>query len=218
VPPEGLTTDQVMEVGSNSLSGIDRFLVLPHEEEGIPEEEVPKTTKDGEPVIDYSKSIILTSETFMAAMAAKAARKEVALEESRRKRAQLEESKVRRNAEKEVRDATARKRATERAEKKQLEDYWKRVKDAGWGDPLHQMIKNTPVNQGSPSYAPYSGSAPPICRYNQKIAMLRRSFKKQGRDPRSIIPTVRVGSQLPWFGPTGLWEELPQAYEAPRSC
>ena len=68
---------------------------LPHEEEeGIPEEEVPKTIKDGKPIIDYSKSIILTSETFMAAMAAKATCKKVVLEESQKKWAQLEESKV----------------------------------------------------------------------------------------------------------------------------
>ena len=132
MPFAGCSAKQVLELGSSSLSNIDCFLVLPQEldQEAQDGKNVPKKTEDDKPMIDYSKSITFTSKTFMNAIAVKANHKEATLHESGQKRARLEETNVQRKAKKEICDAIALLRAEERIEKKKLEAYWKRVKDA----------------------------------------------------------------------------------------
>ena len=73
-----------------------------------------RRAQEGEPLIDYSKSILMTSEDYITTMAAKAARKEtVAKEREERKKqaelwkAQREEEKARKEAEKLLRHIQA---------------------------------------------------------------------------------------------------------------
>ena len=84
-----------------------------------------KQAQEGEPLIDYSKSILMTSEDYIAAMATKAARKEVvAKEQEERKnqaelrKAQCEEEKARKEAEKLLRRIQTERKKAEREREK----------------------------------------------------------------------------------------------------
>jgi hypothetical protein len=83
-------------------------------------------------------------------------------------------------------------RATERVAKRRERQYWKKVKRDGWGDKLHKMIKANIHQEAIPGRTPYNLSVPQVCRYNQRIAMLRAKFKREGKDPWLVVPTMTV--------------------------
>jgi hypothetical protein len=66
------------------------------------------------------------------------------------------------------------------------------VKRDGWGDKLHDFIKRSAQNPTITLLLPKNLEVPNICRYNQRVAMLRAKFKKQGKDPRLVVPAVTV--------------------------
>jgi hypothetical protein len=80
----------------------------------------------------------------------------------------------------------------ERAANKCEKDYWEQVKRNGWGDKLHEFIKASAQNPALSLCTPHNLAVPPICRYNQRIAMLRSKFKVEGKDPHLVIPAVNV--------------------------
>jgi hypothetical protein len=41
-------------------------------------------------------------------------------------------------------------------------------------------------------YPVYNVVVPEVCRYNQRIAMLRAKFKREGKDPRLVAPAISV--------------------------
>jgi hypothetical protein len=80
------------------------------------------------------------------------------------------------------------------------------VKRDGWGDKLHELIEAKSEGSGMHVRTPYNLCVPTVCRYNKKIAMLRTRFKKEGNDPRLVVPAMNVGPymhgeglQPPWF-------------------
>jgi hypothetical protein len=107
---------------------IDRFLVLPQQD--VPTHE--PLPAGGEPQIDFSKSYILTSEEYMASLEAKASKKQALHEESRLRKLAAKESKEARRLEKLEKAAKSKARAEERAANKRYNDYWDRVKRDGW--------------------------------------------------------------------------------------
>jgi hypothetical protein len=60
------------------------------------------------------------------------------------------------------------------------------VKRDGWGDKLHDFIKALPLR------TPHNLAVPHVCRYNQRVAMLRAKFKAEGKDPHLVILAVNV--------------------------
>jgi hypothetical protein len=66
------------------------------------------------------------------------------------------------------------------------------VKHNGWADKLHELIKANSEGPGMHVRTPYNLCVPTICRYNQKITMLRVRFKKEGKDPRLVVPAMNV--------------------------
>jgi hypothetical protein len=141
-----------------------------------------------EPQNDYNKSHILTLDEFVVSLEAKAAHKQALLEEAQPRRIATEENKEMHRLEKLEKERRYLERAKERAAKKRERQYWDKVKLDGWGDKLHEMIK---VNI-QPERTPYNLSVPQVCRYNQKIAMLRAKFKEEGKDPRLVVPAMIV--------------------------
>jgi hypothetical protein len=209
------------EIGFNDNSenpdSIDRFLVLP-------QQDLPVHTPlpaSGEPQIDYSRSHILTSNEFVAFLEAKAARKQAILEEAQIRRRAVEENKEMRRLEKLEREKRCKKRVEERAANKKEKEYWEKVKRDGWGDELHELIKSSTDHPSMHVRTPYNLAVPPVCRYNQKIAMLRAKFKKEGKDPRLVTPAMNVEpymramegfvplQQSPWFMSTSQPTETP---------
>ena len=118
-----------------------------------------------------------------------------------------EENKERRCLEKLEKERKGKKRAEEQAANKLEKAYWEKVKHDGWGDKLHDFIKRSAQDPSMVWQTPKNLAVPSICRYNQRVAMLRAKFKKEGKDPRLVVPVVSVepyvhvmqGSQPPWF-------------------
>jgi hypothetical protein len=66
------------------------------------------------------------------------------------------------------------------------------VKHDGWGDNLHELIKANMRNPSLNLRTPKNLAMPSIYRYDQKIAMLRARFKREGKDPRLVVPAMNV--------------------------
>jgi hypothetical protein len=193
--------------GSESIDSFDQFLVLPQQDLPVH----VALPAGGEPQIDYSQSYILTSDEYVASLEAKAARKQAILEDSRLRKIAAEENKERRRMEKLEKEKRCQERAEERAVNKREKAYWKKMKHDGWGDKLHDFIRKSAQNPAMTLYSPKNLAVPNICRYNQRVAMLRAKFKKEGKDPRLVVPAVTMepymrvgqGSQplnySPWF-------------------
>jgi hypothetical protein len=161
----------------------------------LPQEDLPvhaPLPRSSEPQIDYSRSHILTSDEFVASLEAKAARKQAILEDAQVRRTAAKETKEMRRLEKLDKEKRSKLRAEERAASKREREYWEKVKRDGWGNKLHEFIKSS-TNQGAtPVRTPYNLAVPQVCRYNQKIAMLRAKFKKEGKNPRLVAPAMTV--------------------------
>jgi hypothetical protein len=57
---------------------------------------------------------------------------------------------------------------------------------------LHEFIKVSAQNPHLMVRTPQNLVVPPICRYNQRIAMLRAKYKKEGKDPRLVALAMTV--------------------------
>jgi hypothetical protein len=80
------------------------------------------------------------------------------------------------------------------------------VKRDGWEEKLHKLIKANSEGPGMHVRTPYNLCVPTVCKYNKKITMLRVRFKKEGKDPRLVVPAMNMepymrgeGLQSPWF-------------------
>jgi hypothetical protein len=76
---------------------------------------------------------------------------------------------------------------------KDEKEYWEKVKRDGWEDKLHELIKLNTNHPGMHVKTLYNLAVLQVCRYNQRIAMLRAKFKKEGKDPRLVAPTFHAG-------------------------
>jgi hypothetical protein len=118
----------------------------------------------------------------MASLEAKASKKQALQEEARLRKLVVKLEKA----------AKSKARAEERAANKRYNDYWNKVKRDGWGDKLHELIKSNVRNPALNLRTPHNLAVPNICRYNQKIAILRAKFKREGKDPRLVAPCMNV--------------------------
>jgi hypothetical protein len=150
----------------------------------------------GEPQIDYNRSHILTSDEFLAFLVAKAVRKQVLLEEAQARKIAAEDNKEMRRLEKLEKERRCLERTEQRAAKKLEKQYWDKVKRDGWGDKLHKLIKASIHQEAIPGRNPYDLSVPQVCRYNQRIAILRTKFKKKEKDPRLVVPAMAIESNM----------------------
>ena len=101
-----------------------------------------------------------------------------------------------RRLEKLEKERRCRERAKERATKKLEKQYWDKVKYDGWGNKLHELIKANTHEEAMPKRTPYNLSMPQVCRYNQRIAMLRRRFKNGRKDPQLVVPAMTLESYM----------------------
>ena len=131
----------------------------------------------GEPLIDYSNSIILTSDNYLASMEQVAAKRDsIAKAKEQRKseaadRKRKREEKLQRASKKiELNEAKAAK-AREKA-------YWKEVAAKGWGNELQKRMKSgVPPPPGS-YQGLYLGSVPAWCISNQRRRKLTIQQKR----------------------------------------
>jgi hypothetical protein len=175
----------------------------------LPQEDVPvhpPLPATSEPHVDYNHNYIFTSDEFVASLEAKAACRNQLVEEARLKklgRLQLrragrrgeqgeEESREKKRLEKLEKERKSKERAAEHATQKREKQYWDNVKKNGWSDKLHKFIRVSVQNPNITLRTPQNLVVPSICRYNQRIDMLRARFKKEGKNPRLVAPAMTV--------------------------
>ena len=147
-----------------------------------------------DPIIDYTKSIIMTSEDYLRAMEEKARLKEEAERARQMKKKEAEVTKLRRVEEKRSREAAKKKRQEEAAAKKAFNERWSAAAVAAAGDELHRRIKAMIPPLPGQYIGKFLTYCPPICRRNQEIAMARLRAKRQGR---AFDPAVQT-TPPPW--------------------
>ena len=185
---------------------IDRFLVLPQEDLLVHTSLL--TTRELK--IDYNRCHILISDEFVAFLEAKIACKQALIQEVEMHRVAAEENKEVCKLEKLQREKRSRLRAEECASNKRNKQYWKKVKHDGWGDKLHEFIKANSEEAGMHVRTPYNLAVLLVCKYNQRIAMLRRKFKREEKYPQLVVLAMTVEpymraeglhalQQCPWF-------------------
>jgi hypothetical protein len=60
-----------------------------------------------------------------------------------------------------------------------LDIYWENVKNSGWGNKLQEFLKSGAPIPADAYHAPYCGTVPQICIYNQRVAKMRLELKKK---------------------------------------
>jgi hypothetical protein len=171
------------EVGnSSSHSSITHFLQLPEVQV------CPRRSTTCEPLVDYSKSIIMTGDDYIKAMEEKAVRKELVEKDKELKKREAEISKEKKAQEKVLKEAAKLQRLADVRARRAFAEKWSVKAVAQAREELHQRIKSG----APPAPGAYVGKfvtfCPQICLQNQAIAMARLRAKREGRtlDPALI--------------------------------
>ena len=126
------------------------------------------------PLVDYSKSHILTSDQHCETMEFKAARKADAIEGAKKKKDDAMLTKEKKLLEKSEKDVAKKTRIAEKEAKKLFDLQWtpSAIRDAG------TRLQHVLTTGGDPSQLkPYCGFLSPQCRANQAIAISRLKAK-----------------------------------------
>lgn len=153
---------------------IMQFLSLPKHVQPAPR------PRSDQPIVDHSRSIILTTDDYLDMMAEKTARKNRAVEEREKRRCEAEGSKRRREAQKSEAAAEKIKRREDRERKKAYDAMWTPAACAAAGDRLHAFINQAVPRQESLRELQVRALSTPLCRENMRIAIERRRCKKAG--------------------------------------
>ena len=180
VPPANPPTEDATEHGSL----LRRFLQLPEVVEPA------ERQRRRDPIIDYSKSIIMTSKEYLCAMEEKARLREEAEKDRELKRRESELTKKKKAAERLEKEVSKLQRQQEVAADKAFKERWSATACARARDALHRRIQSgVPPLPGS-----YVGKflmwCPPLCRQNQAIAIQRCQAKRAGIRPDPQLQTI----------------------------
>jgi len=169
------------------------FLALPQ----VILPKVKRCSRQGEPYIDYSKSIWITQEDYVKSLEQIANQKEAAAQEKERKRLEGEEMKVKKAAEKRQKEIARLEKQTMLISEKRHQAAWSAKAISEYGDKLHLLIKHHKYMPSSRS--PYCGFPPPICKENQRRALERRRARKARLGTSHLLPLLEVTK--PWHQP-----------------
>jgi hypothetical protein len=139
-----------------------------------------------QPLVDYSRSIIMTSSTYMEQLQQVAAKKEATAQLKEAKKLEAIAKKRKQQEEKLERQIQKKQRDANKAEKKRSDTYWKEVASSGWGNQLQAVMKsNVPPPLGAYK-GKYCGLVPVVCIHNQRqrrFIMLRKRAAQAGHVP-----------------------------------
>lgn len=153
----------------------------------LPEHVRPAQRPRGDqPLVDYSRSIFLTTEEYLDMMAVKTAKRNAVAEAREKKRGEVEVSKRRREAEKLQVAAHKIKRQEEREKKKVFDALWTPAACTATGERLHTIIKEAVPRHESLRELQVRARSTPVCRSNMRIAVERRRCKKAGLSTENI--------------------------------
>ena len=154
------------------------------------------------PLVDYSKSHILTSNQHCETMDFKAARKTDAIEGAKKKKNNAILTKEKRLFEKSEKDIAKKTRIAEKKAKKLFNLQWtpSAIRDAGTR--LQQLLQT----DGDPSQLkPYCGYLPPQCKANQTIAISRLKVKQTRREGVDTITMPPFPPLMEVLGSYAFW-------------
>ena len=156
-------------------AAIENFLQLPE----VPVQPRRRRSLE-EPLVDYSKSILLTSETYMEAMELKAERKEKARKEAELRKAESERKKEARALEKQRKEVEKIQRVNDARAKEAFAQNWttKAIREAG--ERLQWLVKNAPPLPPGCEEGRFYGVLPQVCKENMSRRLAKRRAKKNG--------------------------------------
>ena len=156
--------------------GIERFLQLPE----IPVQPRRRRSQE-EPLVDYSKSILVTSEEYMNAMELKAERKEQARKEAERRKLEGERKREARVIEKQRKEEEKIQRTRDARAREAFAQKWttKAIREAG--ERLQWLVKNVPPQADGVEDRRFYGMLPAVCKENTARRLAKRRGAKAGQ-------------------------------------
>ena len=145
--------------------------------------------------MDYSQSVLLTLEDYVATMAEKTrCREEARLQSDLRRdqaqarRRQKEEERLRKDTERAEREMQKEARLT-------FKTRWTKDAIRQAGERMQQLVKNPPPPAPGDYIAPYLGNLPRICKTNMALRLAKRRAQKFNTGNPHNLPN---GTAPPW--------------------
>jgi hypothetical protein len=133
-----------------------------------------------EPLVDYSKSILLTSDAYLAQMEQMSAKCTNAAIAKDARKAASEEHKRKREEERILQIQRKKECEEDKAEKAREKAYWAEIAERGWGNDLQARMKSSlPPPPGS-YRGVYVGSVPTWCITNQRQRRMLLDLRRVG--------------------------------------
>jgi hypothetical protein len=188
--PPSCGPERNFDPSSGVQHSIHRFLQLP---EVVVERRRRKTRE--EPLIDYSKSIILTSNDYLQSIEMKAERKEKARKEAELKKLEADKRKDARAAERRQKEAARIQREKDAQAREAFKQKWSADAIRQAGEHLQWLVKNSPCPPPGAYSAPFCGQLPEICKLNMAHRLAKRRVIKNGG---SNIDNIPAATPHPW--------------------
>jgi hypothetical protein len=143
-----------------------------------------------EPLVDYTKSIIITRDDYIKAMEEKATCKESMEKEKEQRKIEAELSKGRRAQDKLQKEVAKLQRLVDAGARHAFAEKWFAKVVARAGEDLDQLIKSGAPPPPGAYIGRFVTFCPEICRKNQAIVKERMRVKREGRTPNSTLITI----------------------------
>jgi hypothetical protein len=169
--------------GNALQPSIHSFMQLPQ----VVVQRRPRRTRE-EPLVDYRKSIMLTSEQYLQNMELKAERKEKAKREAKARKLEAEKRKDTRAAEKLQKEAEKAQREVDAHSREAFKQKWSPDAIHQAGEQLQWLIKNAPLPLPGAYQAPFCGILPQICKENMARRLAKRRATKYGIGSMQDVP------------------------------
>lgn len=173
-----------LEPAPPTAGGIERFLQLPE----IPVQPRRRRSQE-QPLVDYSKNILVTSEEYLQAMELKAERKEQARKEAEHRKLEGEKKKEARVLEKHRKEEEKIQRARDARAREAFAQKWttKAIREAG--ERLQWLVKNAPPQASGVEDRRFYGMLPRVCKENMARRLaIRRAAKSGERSAHLALP------------------------------
>ena len=171
---------------TSQVEGLNALLELP----SLPQTG-RRTYRSREALVDYSKSILLTSEEYVHTMEVKAKRKQEALVEAARRREEASWRRSARDMEKQRKEQEKAQKVGEACARENFRQQWTTEAIREAGERMQYLMKNPPPLPPLGSrVAPFCGYLRPICKENMAKRLAKRRCIKFGGDSTNIEPAI----------------------------
>jgi hypothetical protein len=150
----------------------------------------PTRRSKTKPLVDYTKSIIMTGDDYIKAMEEKSAQKESFVKEKELRKREAEFSKGKRAEEKIQKEAAKLQRLADADARRAFAKKWSAKAVARVGKELHQLIKSGAPPPLGAYVDKFLTFCPEICRNNQAIVKERMRARREGRTPHPALTTI----------------------------